>query len=218
MTRDSVLGSLMDAPIVRCARQLGPLNRSCFYGVHTTISIWSHRLAMRACKRCASVRLPSPTTSASAPRRRSGGGPCLRNCSARHNSRAGWRASTAAAPVDLDSLIPFASMASGKCAYSGAAGPMPLARAIWRAVLLRRSAPRTTCGDALGGIVDDDRQLIGKQAVATADDEVTRIARQRSDVCNPCSRSVERDRAGRDAEADRERPVRRRTPLRHQPG
>ncbi len=145
---------------------------------------------------------------ATGPRRRSGGGPCFRNCSVRHSSRAGWRASTAAAPVDLDSLIPFASMASGKCAYIGSGQT----QCSLQGDLARSAAEEVGTAhdvrDALSRIVDDDRQLICEQAVAAADDEVTRIA-GKIRCLQSLQLVVECDRAGRDPEADRERPVRR---------
>ena len=156
----------------------------------------------------ASFRLPIPTTVASGPRRRSGGGPCFRNCSVRHSSRAGWRASIAAAPVDFDSLIPFASMATGKCAYSGVVRP----NADLQGDLARSAAEKVGAAhdvsDVLGRIVDDDCQLICEQAVTAADDEVAGVACQLSGL-QSLQPVVESDRAGRDPEPDRERAVRR---------
>jgi hypothetical protein len=62
--------------------------------------------------------------------------------------------------------------------------------------------------DVLGSIVDDDRQLICKQTVAPADDEVTRIEGKLRGL-QSLQAVLELDRAGRDSEADRGRSIRR---------
>ena len=82
-------------------------------------------------------------------------------------------------------------------------------KAIWRGSAAEQVGAAHDVRDALSGVVDDDRQLIGKQAVATADDEVTDVSRDRSAVCDPCSRSSNAIVPDGDPEADRERPVRR---------
>ena len=72
---------------------------------------------------------------------------------------------------------------------SGAGSPSARASQSWRGVESSRSAPRTTSLDALVGVVDDDREVVGEGAVVAAHDEV---------VDAPSSRPAagrERDRA-----------------------
>ena len=96
----------------------------------------------------------------------------------RRRAPAAGSSGSGGAPVCLDSFSPVASIATGTCRYDGLRQPRRRCRKIWRGVDASRSAPRTTSVIALQRVVDDDRELIGEEAVGAPDDEVADIARE----------------------------------------
>ena len=115
--------------------------------------------------------------------------------------RAASSVSSGSAPSLLPSFFPSAPRTSGRCAYDGVGSESARWSAICRAVESRRSDAAHDLGDALLGVVDDDRELVCVRPVRALHDE---IADGDPEILGYGTEEkiLERDEARGDAEAE----------------